>query len=106
MTAISVRHENTLQVDRLHKSYVELRLTRRKETGSRTISVAHFGAYEVRLIDFVDCNNHGSSDLWIELYCQDTLSSIDSCLCRDSDEVEYLGEYLISQAWELYETNG
>jgi hypothetical protein len=46
----------------------------------------------------VDCNHHGSSDLWIELYRCDTQSSIDSCLCRDLDEAENLGEYFISQA--------
>jgi hypothetical protein len=106
MTAMTVRHENTLNVDRLYESYAGLRLTRRNESGSRTIPVAHFGEFEVRLIEFVDCNHHGSSDLWIELYSHDTLSSIDSCLCRDPDEVENLGAHFISQARELYETNG
>ena len=89
-------------MDRLYKSYVGLGLTPRNESGSRTISVAHFGTFEVRLIEFVDCNRQGSSDLWIELYRHDTQSSLDSCLCRDLDEVENLGEHLISQAKELY----
>jgi len=102
---MSVRHENTLQLDRLYKLYVGLCLTPRSESGSRTISVTHFGTFEVRLIEFVNCNRHGSSDLWIELYRHDTQSSVDSCLCRDLDEVENLGEDLISQARELYETN-
>jgi len=103
---MSVRHENTLQLDRLYKLYVGLCLTPRSESGSRTISVTHFGIFEVRLIEFVNCNRHGSSDLWIELYRHDTQSSVDSCLCRDLDEVENLGEDLISQARELYQTNG
>ena len=103
---MSVRHENTLQLDRLYKLYVGLCLTPRSESGSRTISVTHFGTFEVRLIEFVNCNRHGSSDLWIELYRHDTQSSVDSCLCRDLDEVENLGEDLISQARELYQTNG
>jgi hypothetical protein len=97
-----IRHENTLHMDRLYKSYVGLGLTPRNESGSRTISVAHFGTFEVRLIEFVDCNRQGSSDLWIELYRHDTQSSLDSCLCRDLDEAENLGEHLISQAKELY----
>jgi hypothetical protein len=101
-----IRHENTLQMDRLYKSYVGLGLTPRNESGSRTISVAHFGTFEVRLIEFVDCNRQGSSDLWIELYRHDTQSSLDSCLCRDLDEMENLGENLISQAKELCQTKG
>jgi hypothetical protein len=101
-----INHENTIHLDRLCKSYVGLGLIPRNESGSRTISVAHFGTFEVRLIEFVDCNRQGSSDLWIELYCHDTQSSLDSCLCRDLDEAENLGEYLISQARQLYETEG
>jgi len=103
---MSVGQENTLHMDRLYKLYVGLCLTPRSESGSHTISVAHFGIFEVRLIEFVNCNRHGSSDLWIELYRHDTQSSVDSCLCRDLDEVENLGEDLISQARELYQTNG
>jgi hypothetical protein len=83
-----------------------LGLTPRNESGSPTISLAHFGTFEVRLIEFVDCNRQSSSDLWIELYRHDTQSSIDSCLCRDLGELENLGEYLISQARDLCETEG
>jgi hypothetical protein len=103
---MSVGHENTRHMDRLYKSYVGLGLTPRNESGSRTISVTHFGTFEVRLIEFVDCNRLGSLDLWIELYCRDTQSSLDSCVCRDLHEFENLGEYLISQAKNLYETEG
>lgn len=110
MTAMSlrheIRHENTLHLDRLYKSYMGLGLTPRNESGSPTISLAHFGTFEVRLIEFVDCNRQSSSDLWIELYRHDTQSSIDSCLCRDLGELENLGEYLISQARDLCETEG
>jgi hypothetical protein len=101
-----IRHENTLHMDRLYKSYVGLGLTPRNESGSRIMSVARFGTFEVRLIEFVDCNRQGSWDLWIELYRHDTQSSLDSCLCDDLDEVESLGEHLLSQARELYETEG
>jgi hypothetical protein len=102
---MSVRHQNTFHMDRFYKSYVGLGLTTRNESGSRTISVANFGAFEVRLIEFADCNRQGGLDLWIELYRHDTQSSLDSCLCGDLDEIEHLGGYLISQAKELYETS-
>jgi hypothetical protein len=98
------RYEHALHMDRLYKSYVGLGLTPRNERGSRTISVARFGTFEVRLIEFADCNRQGSSDLWIELYRHDTQSSLDGCLCQDLDDVRNLGEYLISQAQELYKT--
>lgn len=93
-------------MDLIYKSYVALGPTPRNESGWRTISVAHFGTSEVQLIEFVDCNRQDSSDLWIELYRHDTQSSLDSCLCGDLDEVQNLSEYLISQAKELYETQG
>ena len=99
MTAVSIERENRIHMDRLYQSYVGLRLTPENETGSRTIPVAHFGAFEVRLIEFVD-SSRGDS-----MYRHDTQSSIDSCLCRDFDEVEDLGEYFISQARGLCESH-
>ena len=90
-------------MDRLYKSYITLKLAPKSESGSRTITIARFGAFEVRLVEFADGDQRDSLDLWIELYCRDTQSSLDSCLCRDLDEVENLGEYLISQAKELYD---
>jgi hypothetical protein len=85
-------------MDRLYKSYISLKLIPKSESGSRTMPIAHFGAFEVRLVEFADSDQRDSLDLWIELYRCDTQSSIDSCLCRDLDEVENLGEYFISQA--------
>lgn len=102
MTAASFAHENSIHTDRLYKSYIGLRLAPENESGSRTISVAHFGIFEVRLIEFANSNRQDSLDLWIELYRHDTQSSMDSCLCRDLDEVENLGGYFISQARALY----
>jgi|SRR5215469_362728 len=98
MTVVSIEHENRLHVDRLYKSYVGLRLTPQNESGWRTIPIAQFDTVEVRLIEIVDRNRRHTSDLWIELYHHDTQSSIDSCRCRDLDEAQNLGEYLISEA--------
>jgi len=98
MTAVSIGYENSLHMDRLYKSYVSLGLTPQNESGLRTIPVAHFGPFEVRLIEFADGNQQDSLDLWIELYRHDTQSSIDSCLCRDLDEAKNLGEHFLSQA--------
>jgi hypothetical protein len=104
--AVAIGRENKLHMDRLYKSYIGLGLAPQNESGSRTIPVAHFGTFEVRLIEFADRNRRDSLDLWIELYRHDTQSSIDSCRCMDLDEAEDLGEYLISQARKLCESDG
>jgi hypothetical protein len=85
-------------MDRLYKSYISLKLAPESESGSWTIPIARFGAFEVRLVEFEHSDQLDSLDLWIELYRHDTQSSIDSCLCRDLDEVGDLGAYFISQA--------
>jgi hypothetical protein len=89
---------NRLHMDRLYKSYISLNLTPKSESGSRTLPIAHFGAFEVRLVEFEAGDERDSLDLWIELYRYDSQSSVDSCLCRDLDEAEVIGEYFISQA--------
>ena len=81
-------HEST------YKSYISLKLTPKSEGGWQTIPIARFGAFEVRLVEFADSDQRDNLVLWIELYRYDTQSSIDSCLCRDLDEVEDLGAYL------------
>jgi hypothetical protein len=105
MTTVSTSDVNKLRMDQLYKSYMTLGLTPHSENGLRAIPVAHFGAFEVRLIEFADRTQPERLDLWIELYRQDTQTSIDSCRCQDLDEAENLGQYLISQARELYESN-
>jgi hypothetical protein len=89
-------HGSTLQV--LYN--ISLKLTPNSESGSRTIPIARFGAFEVRLVEFADSDRLDSLDLWMELYHYDTQSSIDSCLCRDLDDAENLGGYFISQAMD------
>lgn len=87
-------------MDRLYNSYIRLKLTPKSESGSRTILIARFGAFGVRLVEFADSDQLDSLDLWIELYHYDTQSSIDSCMCRDLDQAENLGGYFIYQAMD------
>ncbi|MGB8633286.1 MAG: hypothetical protein WCD69_28585 [Xanthobacteraceae bacterium] len=83
---------------RIYRSYIGLKLAPLSESGARMVPIAHFGAFEVRLVEFAESDQQDSLVLWIELYRYDTQSSIDSCLCRDLDEAENLGDYFISQA--------
>ncbi len=105
-TVESIGRENRFHMDRLYRSYIGLGLAPQNEGGSQTIPVAHFGTFEVRLIEFSDPRRRDSSELWIELYRHDTQSSIDSCRCMDLDEAESLGECLISQARKLCQSGG
>jgi hypothetical protein len=103
MTVVSNEHGVGFNMDRLYKSYVTLGLTPQNEDGTRTMPVARFDTFEVRLIEFADRNRRDS--LWIGLYRHDTQSSIDSCRCRGLDEAQNFGEYLISEARGLFESN-
>jgi hypothetical protein len=47
----------------------------------------------------------GRPDLWVELYRHDTQSSIDSCRCRDFEEVQNFGGDLIAQARLLFKSS-
>jgi hypothetical protein len=103
---LSIDQGNKCFVNRLIKAYVGLVLTPHDEHGWRTMSLAHFGVFEVRLMEIEDCRPRDGLDLWIELYRHDTRSSIDSCRCWDLDEAEHLAEQFSAQAKKLHESRG
>src|SRR5262245_46336633 len=75
-----------------------LLLSPRNDAGSRTISLARFGAFDVRFIELI---HSGMTDFWIELYCHYPRSSLDSSICREPNDAEHLAVHLISCAREL-----
>jgi hypothetical protein len=75
------------------RAYLALSLASETEDGSCTMSLARFGAFEVRLIELARRPMTEDSDFWIELYRQDTQSSVDSCRCQDLDEAEPIADY-------------
>ena len=91
---------------RLCQAYVGLVLAPTAEDGSRTTSVARFGAFEVRMIERADQRVRDAADFWIELYRHDTRSSLDSFLCQDLDDGESIVEQLIWCARQLNESQG
>lgn len=97
---------NIFLMNRLYGAYVNLMLARKNEGGVRMISLARFDAFEVRLIEAVERPEAGELDFWIELYCHNTQSSLDSCRCRDLDEAEPLAEHLIAEARDLHASYG
>jgi hypothetical protein len=55
---------------RLQRAYVALMLAPRGKDGSRIIPLARYGAFEVRLIEFMQ--RRGFDAFWVELYHRDT----------------------------------
>ena len=88
---------------RVTRAYIRLFLVPEDEHGTRTVSLARIGRYEVRMAE-VSCAGHdGTAPLWIDLYAHDIQSSIDSCSCNDLEEAIVAAEQLISQAKQLNE---
>jgi hypothetical protein len=85
----------------LHQAYVAILHARRSEDGTRTISLARYGEFEVRLIELQEHCSRDDSQSWLELYRHDTQSSVDSYRCDELDEAETAAKHLISSAREL-----
>ena len=81
----------------LHQAYVGLMLAPESEDGSRIVSLARYGAFEVRLVEFHHCTSE-VRPFWVELYCQDTQASLDSYLCDDLESAEVATEQFTSHA--------
>ncbi len=86
---------------RLHMAYVGLVLAPQSENGSRTVTLARYGAFEVRLVEFRQCYTSDDSPFWIELYRHDTQSSLDSYLSDDLEGAEVAAEQFRSHARAL-----
>src|SRR5262245_24914339 len=72
-------------------------------SGAKTVSLARFGDYDVRLVEFVRDRPTDPTPMWLELYNHQTQSGIDSCCCYDLEEAVQATEDLISRARELNE---
>lgn len=66
--------------------------------GSRTVSLARFGSFEVRLIE---THLGGDHPMWLHIYAHHTQSVIASCCCFDLEQVVDSAERFISTAREL-----
>ncbi len=87
----------------LQQAYVALMLAPESKDGSRTVPLARYGIFEVRLIEFTHRAALDAFAIWIELYRRDTRSSLDSCRCEDLDDAEAAAAYLVSSARKLHE---
>jgi hypothetical protein len=88
---------------RLTRGYVELGIASADSDGAKTVSLARFGEYEVRLVEVVPENRADATPIWLELYSHETRSGIDSHRCYDLEAAVQATEELISRARKLDE---
>ena len=95
-----MRKKNRPLLGRLSQGYISLLLTPKGTDGSRTVSLARCGAYEVRLVELAQ--DADASSLWLRLYDRATRAALDSRRCDDLDDGESVVEHLLSRAIELH----
>ena len=83
------------------RAYVRLLFASPNEDGSKTVSLARIGKYEVLLVEFAQPWLADSPPLWLELHAHDIDAAIDSSCCQDFDEVVSVAKQLILRAKDL-----
>ena len=95
----TVTHKYTER--RLIQAYLKLFLAVQIEDGVKTVSLARFGSYEVRVIELLRDASAGSFPVWLELYEHNTQSTLDSCGCSELEEAVAAADELITHARQL-----
>ena len=74
---------------RIIRAYVQLLFAHDNLDGSRIVTVAQFGALEVRLSELPRVQKHPDvPQFWLEMYSHASLSTVESYRCFDFDEDE------------------
>jgi len=85
------------------RAYMQLLFASPNEDGSKMVSIARAGHYEVLLIEFAQPWLADSPPVWLELYDHGIDAAIDSCCCHDFDEMVNAAKQLILRAKDLSE---
>jgi hypothetical protein len=104
-TGMNLHKRTTRPGSRLHQAYVGLMFAPERPDGSRTVPIARHGVFEVRLFEPRDRTACSAAPFWIEIYCHDTRSVLDSCRCDDLDDAEIAAERLVSCARALHRSH-
>ena len=88
---------------RVSRAYMRLFFARPKEDGSKTVSIARIGNFEVLLVDFSEAWLVDGTPLWLELYGHDIDAAIDSCYCPDFEAAVNSAKELIARAKALHQ---
>jgi hypothetical protein len=85
---------------RIVRAYTYLFLVPTDSTGTKHVSLARFGQYEVRLLELATSDERTT---WLELFARNTQTAIDSCCFGDLEEAADAAGYLISSARQLHD---
>lgn len=85
------------------RAYLSLFLARPGAEQSKAASLARFGHYEVRLIEFTVKSSGEAALLWVELFAHDTATSLDSFECDDLDDAVGRADEFVGRAQLLHE---
>ena len=83
------------------QAYVRLFSTPASEKGVRSVPLAKFGNYEVRLAELPSMASATVLPIWMELYDRHVNCSIDGYGCSDLEDAIPAAEDLLSQAQRL-----
>jgi hypothetical protein len=102
-TALGKAAVNPFMEARLIRTYLNLFLVPRESDGSRKLTLARFGAYEVRLFEVAPEFAADTLPLWMELYAHDSGLTLDSFGCDDLDAAVQVADELTALAKMLHE---
>jgi hypothetical protein len=91
---------HTITERQLVRAYTRLFLVPKGEDGSRRISLARFGHYEVLIVELAKAER--APQFWMELYAHDIGLALDSCACDDLEHAVGAAAGLIHQARKLH----
>jgi hypothetical protein len=66
--------------------------------GTRSVQLARFGTYEVRLVEFEHDLAEAGPALWVELYRHDTGESLDACGCDEFEAAVCMAQDFMARA--------
>jgi len=84
---------------RLVQAHVMLMVIPLDEHESKSVPLARYGPYEIRLVELAGVSN--AFVFWLELFDHNCQMSVDSGGANDLEDALILAEYLISRAAEL-----
>jgi hypothetical protein len=86
---------------RLVRAYLALFLLPWQD-GTRSVRLARFGAYEVRIVELAQDLTGEGFPLWLELYAHDVRASLDSCGCGAFEDAVAAADELMERASALH----
>jgi len=85
----------------LVQAYMRLFLKPEKDGDSRFVSLAHIGAFELRMCEASNGHLKEAFPLWLELYSHESRHAIERCGCHEFGEAALIADELISYARDI-----